>query len=143
MIDNSISSVKSFSSVTMLGTSRASLNFSPDYKQWAKPESPPRTAKRKRNDGMDYDLEAVAISSGKRKKAKTSKVHWSNEGKNLDLVQGLNLTIAKLDSRLLADYVAKRTKWFSPNLSLVELEEMYISGIFDDIPRPVVAVVQD
>ena len=119
----------------MLGKSRDSLSVPPDNKQWAdcaKPESSPRTAKRKQNNGMDYDLEAVAINSGKRKKAKTSKVHRSNEDENLNLVQGLNLTIAKLDSRLLADYVAKRTKCFSPNLSLVELEEMYISGIFDD-----------
>ena len=119
----------------MLGNSRASLSISPDYKQWvdcAKPESSPRTAKRKRNDDMDYDLEAVAISSGKRKKPRKSKVHRPNQEQDLDLVQGLNLTIAKLDSRLLADYVAKRTKWFSPNLSLVELEEMYISGIFDN-----------
>ena len=121
----------------MLGTSSASLSIPLDYKHWAhcaKPESSPGTAKRKRNDGMDYDLEAIAINSGKRKKAKTSKVHRSNGEKNLDLVHGLNLTIAKLDSRLLADYVAKRTKWFSPKLSLVEFEEMYISGIFDHVP---------
>lgn len=119
----------------MLETSRASLSILPNYQHWTdctKPESSPRTAKRKRNDGIDYDLEAVAISSRMRKRAKISKVHRSNEGKDLDLVQGLNLNIAKLDSRLLADYVAKRTKWFSPNLSLVELEEMYISGIFDN-----------
>ena len=119
----------------MLGTSRASLSISPDYKQYAncaKPVSSPRIAKRKRNDGLDYDLEAVAIGSGKRKKAKIFKVHRSNEERDLDLVQGLNLTIAKLDNRLLADYVAKKTKWFSPNLSLLELEDMCISGIFDD-----------
>ena len=119
----------------MLETSTASMSILPDYKQSAdraKPESSPRTAKRKRNDGIDYDLEAVAISSRTRKKAKMSKIHRSNEEKDLDLVQGLNLTIAKLDSRLLADYVAKRTKWFFPDLSLVELEEMYISGIFDN-----------
>ena len=119
----------------MMETPRGCLSILPEYKQWAdcaKPGSSPRTVKRKRNDGIVSDLEAVAISSGKRKKAKISKVHKSNEGKDLDLVHGLNLTIAKLDSRLLADYIAKRTKWFSPNLSLKELEEMYISGIFDN-----------
>ena len=109
----------------------------PDFGQWAdcvKTESSPHTAKRKRNDGIDYDLEPVAINSGKRKEAKLSRVNRSNEEKDLDLDQGLNLTIAKLDSRLLADYVANRTKWAFPNLSSVELEEMYISGISQQCP---------
>ena len=130
-----MSFLKSTTCVPMLETSRASLSILPDYKQWAdgaKPGSSPRTAKRKRNDGIDYDLDAVAISPRTRKKAKISRIHRLNEEKDLDLVQVLNLTIAKLDSRLLADYVAKRTKWFFPNLSFVELEEMYISGIFDN-----------
>ena len=119
-------------SVTMSETSRASLSILPDYKQWAdcvKTESSPHTAKRKRVNGIDYDLEAAAITSEKRKKVTLSRVHRLNEEKDLDLDRGLNLTIAKLDSRLLAGYVANRTKWAFPDLSLVELKEMYIPGI--------------
>ena len=92
-------------------------------------KSPFRTAKRKRNDGEDHDLEAVVDSSAKQKRSKKSKKTKSDEDHNLDLDQGLNLAIAKLDNRLLADYVAKRTKRFFPDLSLVELEDRYISGI--------------
>ena len=60
------------------------------------------------------------------KKTKSSN---SDEDYNLDLDRGLNLAIAKLDNRLLADYVSKRTKRFFPDSSLVELEDRYISGI--------------
>ncbi len=105
------------------------LSTSPENKQ------SPRTVKlvkRKRNDGEDQDLEAVVLDSAKQKKSrnqKKSKKSKSDEDYNLDMSRGLNLAIAKLDNRLLADYVAKRTKRFCPDLSLVELEDRYISGI--------------
>ena len=60
---------------------------------------------------------------------KKSKNSNSDEDYNLDMDRGLNLAITKLDNRLLADYVAKRTKRFCPDLSLVELEDRYISGV--------------
>ena len=82
-------------------------------------------AKRNRNNSEDY-LGAVVINRGKRKRSIGSK---SNEDVSLDLDQHLNLAIAKLDSRLIADYIAKQTKRFAPDLSLVELEERYISGM--------------
>ena len=50
------------------------------------------------------------------------------EDERLDLEHGLNLAIGKLDSRLQADYVAQRTKRFSSELSLVELEDRHIPG---------------
>ena len=46
----------------------------------------------------------------------------------LDLDSNLNLAIGKLDRQLLADFVAQRTKRFSPNLSPLELEDLYIPG---------------
>lgn len=114
----------------MLETSRTSLNASPEPKQPATcitPKSPTRTAKRKRHNGKDHDLEIV-MNSAKRRKSKRSKPSKLDEDFNLDLDRGLNLAIAKLDNRLLADYVATRTKRFFPDLSLVELEDKYISG---------------
>ena len=87
-----------------------------------------RTAKRKCNSDGDYDLEAAVENSGKRKRSRKSKEPNSNEDHNLDLDKGLNVVIAKLDNRLLADYVAKRTKRFFPDLSLFELEDKYVSG---------------
>ena len=62
--------------------------------------------------------------------SKNSKMFQSLEERDLDLGQGLNLTIAKLDNRLLADYIAKRIKYFSPDLSLSEFEDRCISGIY-------------
>ncbi|KAL8772037.1 MAG: hypothetical protein Q9209_002703 [Squamulea sp. 1 TL-2023] len=45
----------------------------------------------------------------------------------------INPAIGRMDNRLLADYVAQRTKQFSDHLSLVELEDMYVpeSAILD------------
>lgn len=106
------------------------MSIWPEPKQPAtfiRPQSPSLMAKRKRNDGEDHDLEAVIVNSEKRKKSKKSKKSKSDDDYDLDLDRGLNLTIAKLDNHLLADYVAKRTKRFSPDLSLVELEDRHIS----------------
>ena len=93
-------------------------------------QSPPPTTKRKRsNTGGDV---AVAVKPAKRKKAnKANKANKArpDEDQNLDLGLGLNLAIGKLDSRLLADYVAQRTKRFATDLSHVELEDEHIPGI--------------
>ncbi len=85
--------------------------------------SPSRIIKRKRDnhDGQ----ESTVAKPAKRKKAKKAK---QDDNENLDLEIGVNLAIGKLDSRLLADYVARRTKRFFPNLSLVELEDLHIPG---------------
>ncbi|KAL9068196.1 MAG: hypothetical protein Q9161_006329 [Pseudevernia consocians] len=104
----------------MSETSSTSLSTSPEPKQsttFIRPKKPTRTAKRKRNDGEDQDLKVV-VKSAKRKRSKTS-----------NLNEGLNLAIAKMDSRLLADYVFERTKRFFPDFSLVELEDRFIPGI--------------
>ena len=83
------------------------------------------TTKRKWNDDEDNRRDAVVVNSVKRK---TSKKFKSDEDCNLDLSRGLNLAIAKLDNRLSADYANNRTKRLFPDLSLVELEDRYISG---------------
>ncbi|KAL9126217.1 MAG: hypothetical protein Q9175_007948 [Cornicularia normoerica] len=117
----------------MSETSRTSLSASPGPRQSTtpiKPQLPHRTAKRKRNDDEDNDHEAVVVNPAKWKKSKKSNKSNSDGDCNLDLDRGLNLAIAKLDNRLLADYVAKRTKRSFPDLSLVELEDRFISGNF-------------
>lgn len=79
--------------------------------------------KRKRDD--DKGIENNAIKLPKHKRAKKAKHDDSTE---LDVHSGLNLSIAKLDSQLLADFVAQKTKRHLPNLSLVELEDLHIPG---------------
>lgn len=115
--------------------SGASLAAPPRSKQSAISNgliAPPSTAKRKCNDVEDYSLETVLINTAKRKRSKKSKRRNSDEDYSLDIDRGLNLAIAKLDKRLSADYIAKRTKRFFPDLSLVELEDRYIPG---NLPR--------
>ncbi|KAI4284135.1 MAG: hypothetical protein L6R38_001632 [Xanthoria sp. 2 TBL-2021] len=50
-----------------------------------------------------------------------------------DTDSNINTAIGKMDNRLLADYVAQRTKRFGEDLSLVELEDMHVpeSAIVD------------
>ena len=81
--------------------------------------------KRKWKDDEDSRGEAFVVNSVQ---SKRSKKFRPDEDCDLDLSRGLNLAIAKLDNRLSADYVNNRTKRLFPDLSLVELEDRYISG---------------
>lgn len=45
-----------------------------------------------------------------------------------DLDQRTNVTIGRMDERLLADYVAQSTRRFETNLSPLELQDLYIPG---------------
>ena len=90
----------------------------------AKMQSSSPISKRKRI--TDDNLETAPLKPAKRKKVKNSK---RVEDENLDLDHGLNLALGKLDSRLQADYVAQRTKYYSSKLSLVELEDRHVPGM--------------
>jgi protein CMS1 len=46
----------------------------------------------------------------------------------LDVDLGVNHAIAHMDSRLMADHIAQRTKRFRPELSLVEVEDVHVPG---------------
>lgn len=61
-------------------------------------------------------------------KEKRAKKLKEGEDETLDLEQGVNTSIGKYDNRLLADFVAQRTKRFDPGLTLLELEHRYIPG---------------
>ena len=84
----------------------------------------PRKRKRElENDGGSTGSKRAT----KKKRSKASKAHML-DNENLNVNEGINFAIGRLDSRLLADYVAQRTKRFMPDLSVVELEDQYLSG---------------
>lgn len=62
--------------------------------------------------------------------AKTQKKRKVVDNDELDLEAGINTSFANMDSQLLADYVAQKTRKFESELSSVELEDRYISGGF-------------
>lgn len=61
------------------------------------------------------------------KKPKIKRRNFENEA-NIDVGAGLNNAFAEMDSQLLADYVAQRTRTYETSLSVIELEDRYISG---------------
>lgn len=83
---------------------------------------------------------ASTVLSKKRKRGtatgeKTNKItetvkkqRTAAEEEDLDLSTGINKSFGHMDSQLLADYMAQRTRKFECDLSSVELEDMYISG---------------
>jgi len=80
---------------------------------------PPPSSKRKR----DAQPKAEEKESSKRRKLKKPK---DVDDSALDAELGVNHAIAHIDSRLLADHVAQRTKRFRPELSLVEADDSCI-----------------
>lgn len=84
-----------------------------------------KTSKRKRVTGGDDDVEDKKVA---RRRKRTKKKPQDVHAEALDSALGVNLAIAHLDSRLMADHIAQRTRRFHPDLSLVEAEDMHISG---------------
>lgn len=78
-------------------------------------------AKRKRDE-----VPAESKRAAKRRKSKKPKDIADDA---LDLEAGVNHAIAHMDSQLLADHVAQRTKRFQGDLSLVELDDIRVPGI--------------
>ncbi|KIW03904.1 uncharacterized protein PV09_04747 [Verruconis gallopava] len=73
--------------------------------------------KRKRNN----DSEARKEKKRRRNK-KPNDIHEDD----LDEELGVNLAIGRMDGDLMVNYVARRTKKFEPDLSPVELDELYL-----------------
>ena len=82
------------------------------------------SAKRKR----DQEHRSAARKPKRKKKQKMAQLEDSEADETFDLKAGVNTAIGKMNSSLLADYVARRTKRFGPDLSLVELEDRHIPG---------------
>lgn len=80
--------------------------------------------KRKRDD----EDEGKSTPAAKRKAKRAKKVRPADDA-DLDLENGINHALGRMDNRLLADYVAQKTKRFEGNLSIVDLEDKHIPGI--------------
>lgn len=93
----------------------------------------------------EYGRTAVAtyLPAGKRKRdpqqspsnPKLAKRKRQKRGKNtddpdIDYERGINSALGRLDRHLLADYLSQKTKQFSDSLSLSELEDKRIPGIY-------------
>ena len=52
----------------------------------------------------------------------------SSTDKSSDIAGGINFEVAKLDTSLLADYVARKNKQNFPQMTPMELEDIHISG---------------
>lgn len=81
--------------------------------------APTNNGKRKR----DNDAPAESKRAAKRKKAKKPK---DVQDDALDEEKGVNHAIAHMDSSLMADHIAQRTKRFRPDVSLVEAEDLHV-----------------
>lgn len=62
------------------------------------------------------------------KKPKSKKSKAADEDGELDLDAGLNLAFSHMDSQLLADYMAQRTRRYESDLSSIELEDRFLPG---------------
>ena len=78
-------------------------------------------AKRKRENDPDAPVESKRAA--KRKKSKKPK---DVQDEALDEEKGVNHAIAHMDSNLMADHIAQRTKRFKPDLSIVEAEDLHV-----------------
>lgn len=94
------------------------LSATPESDDHAKGKS----SKRKR----DQDAEQTSKRTAKKQKSNKRKPVDDHE---LDTEQGVNNAFSHMDSQLLADYLAQRTRQYEGDLSTVELEDKYIPGM--------------
>jgi hypothetical protein len=83
--------------------------------------SPPPSSKKRKHEAKSKEEK----NSSKRRKLKKPK---DVDDEALDTDLGVNHAVAHMDSRLMADHIAQRTKRFRPELSLVEVEEVHVPG---------------
>ena len=102
-------------------TRAASTRSSPVVNDLQYQESEAYTSSKKRKHDGSRDLKTTQ----KRKKAAKA---INSEDDTLSMGMGINTALGKFDSHLLADYVAQQTKRWAPDLTLVEMEDKYISG---------------
>ena len=86
---------------------------------WEGLSSSPPKRKREADEGK-------LSSSAKKIRKKKRKI--SKDDDDVDTENHINLAFSRLDPQLLADLLAKQTKRFAPELSVMELEEKRIPG---------------
>jgi protein CMS1 len=84
------------------------------------------SAKRKRTTEDDEGAESKKDAKPKKKRPKKPK---DIDDEALDSKLGVNHAIGHMDSTLTADHIAQRTRRFDPDISTVEAEDSYISGM--------------
>ena len=83
----------------------------------------PESKKRKRGTKVQ-----VTTKDGvKKPRSKKKKV---DEEEGLDIDAGINTSFAYMNSQLIADHIAQKTRKYESDLSSIELEDRYIPGAF-------------
>lgn len=93
------------------------------------PASPLTSKKRKRNPTKETSAGEAPVGKKKKKPKSKSKAKVIEEDE-FDLEAGINKAFSHMDSQLLADYVAQRTRRYESDLSSIELEDKYIPGTY-------------
>jgi protein CMS1 len=92
----------------------------------AAPESDDQARNKSSKRKRDPEVEQTSKRAAKKQKSKKRKTVDEDE---LDVEQGVNNAFSHMDSQLLADYLAQRTRQYEGDLSTVELEDKYIPGM--------------
>lgn len=87
--------------------------------------SPEPPKKRKRNP----EDETEDVKTAKKSKKKRPKKPKDIDDDALDSKLGVNHAIGHMDSQLMADHIAQRTRRFQPDLTEVEAEDARLSGM--------------
>lgn len=86
----------------------------------------PSIAKNSKRKAESDDGEPPISKRALKKKKKSKKAHSADD--EIDEEQHINRAISKMNGGLLADLVARQTKRFAPNMSVLELEDRRIPG---------------
>jgi hypothetical protein len=95
------------------------LSVTPEPEQF--PSSNLPSKKRKRGPEKEHTSKKAA----KRSKRKNER---AAEEEKFDIGSGINNAFSHMDSQLMADYIAQRTRKHESDLSAVELEDKYLPG---------------
>jgi len=87
------------------------------------PESKQSSKKRKRGAEAEPTKKLA-------KKEKSKKSRAAFDDAELDMEIGVNKAFSHMDSQLLADYLAQRTRMYEKDLSSIEWEEKYLPGVY-------------
>lgn len=81
----------------------------------------------KKRKSRDASGDVDGAAKKKRKRQSKKKAAGVDE-EDLDVEFGVNRSFERMDSQLLADYIAQKTARFGTDLSTVELSDLYLSG---------------
>ena len=102
----------------------------------ASPELEEVPGKRKRDEAASGEAHGDDEAGVSKRQAKRRKQKDKSRAKRavfaadeeLDEVAGVNTSLGRLDPQLTADYIARQSRRFNPDLTAVELEELRVPG---------------